>query len=102
MFADHGEGLGEREGFIGHVRFLNRQFIHVPLLVRIPGEAPRRVEESVSLRDVPSWLCAALGILGLSPPASRRVLADLRRGGVAPGPVYSFTFAPAAGGDCAR
>ena len=99
VFADHGEGLGEREGFIGHVRFLNRQFIHVPLLVRIPGEAPRRVEEPVSLRDVPSWLCAALGVRGSLLPLPAAAWPDLRRGGVAPGPVYSFTFAPAAGSD---
>ena len=100
MFADHGEGLGEREGFIGHVRFLNRQFIHVPLLVRIPGEAPRRIEEAVSLRDISSWLCDALGVRGSRlprfPPSS---WSGLRRGGVAPEPVYSFTFAPAAGSD---
>ena len=99
VFADHGEGLGEREGFIGHVRFLNRQFIHVPLLVRIPGEKPRRIEEPVSLRDVPSWLCAGLGIKGSLLPRPAVSWSDLRRGRTAPEPIYSFTFAPAAGSD---
>jgi hypothetical protein len=99
VFADHGEGLGEREGFIGHVRFLNRQFIHVPLLVRIPGETPRRVAGAVSLQDVSSWLCAGLGIQDSLLPHSAVSWSDLRRGRTAPEPVYSFTFAPAAGSD---
>ena len=99
VFADHGEGLGEREGFIGHVRFLNRQFIHVPLLARFPGETPRRIEGAVSLKEVSSWLCAALGVRDSRLPRSASSWSGLRRGRTAAGPVYSFTFAPAAGSD---
>jgi hypothetical protein len=49
IFADHGEGLGERDGYFGHVRFLNQQFIHVPLMIRLPGISPRHVSTPVSL-----------------------------------------------------
>ncbi len=99
VFSDHGEGLAERDAFIGHVRFLNRQFIRVPLLVRIPGETPRRIGEAVSLADVSSWLCEALGVDDSPLPRSGRTWSQLRRGLVDPAPVYSFTFAPAASSD---
>ncbi len=99
VFADHGEGLGEREGFVGHVRFLNRQFIHVPLLVRIPGEVPRRIAGPVSLQSVPSWLCDILAVENSPIPRSGTAWSDLHRGLSGPDPVYSFTFAPAAGND---
>jgi len=91
--ADHGEGLGEREGFFGHVRFLNRQFIRVPLLVRFPAEAPRRVHSPISLQAVPSWLADALAIEG------SRLPPGVPRGHAAAEPVCSFTFAPASGSD---
>ncbi len=93
------KGLGEREGFIGHVRFLNRQFIHVPLLVRLPGETPRRIDRPVSLREVPCWLSDILGIKGSRLPGSGASWSQLRRGNSAREPLHSFTFAPAAGSD---
>ena len=99
LFADHGEGLGEREGFIGHVRFLNRQFIRVPLFVRIPGEMPLRIDEPVSLHVLASLLSDVLGVEGSGFPRSAIALSDLRRGRCGREPVYSFTFAPAAGND---
>ena len=99
LFADHGEGLGEREGFVGHVRFLNRQFIHVPLLVRLPGETPRRIDSPVSLQEVPCWLSDILGIRGSRLPCSGASWFGLRRGNSGREPLYSFTFAPAAGSD---
>ncbi len=99
VFADHGEGLGEREGFIGHVRFLNRQFIRVPLWVRIPGQAPRRFNGPVSLREISSWLSGLLGIEGSPLIRAGSTWSDLRRGSPGREPVCSFTFAPAAGND---
>ncbi|HEX7502759.1 MAG TPA: sulfatase-like hydrolase/transferase, partial [Acidobacteriota bacterium] len=99
VFADHGEGLGEREGFVGHVRFLNRQFIHVPLLVRLPGEKPRRIESPVSLLEVPCWLSDILGIRGSRLSCSGASWSRLRRGDSGREPLYSFTFAAAAGSD---
>ena len=80
LFADHGEGLGEREGFIGHVRFLNRQFIRVPLFVRIPGETPLRIDEPVSLQALASLLSDVLGIEGSGFPRFAAAWSELRRG----------------------
>jgi len=51
--ADHGEALGEHE-YWGHgVTAWNNQ-LHVPVLLRLPGEVPagRRVRDVVSLLDV--------------------------------------------------
>lgn len=99
VFADHGEGLGERENYSGHVRFLNRQFIHVPLIVRIPGEGPRRFRQPVGLAAVAPWLLEALGVGDSLIPPAPVSLADLRRGCESRAPVLSFTFAPAAPSD---
>lgn len=51
LSADHGEALGER-GLLHHTRFLYDAFVHVPLVVRVPGVAAREVDEPVSLLDV--------------------------------------------------
>ena len=42
--SDHGEGLGERKGFIGHVENLSDSLIHVPLIIRLPKGHPRADE----------------------------------------------------------
>lgn len=49
--SDHGEGLGY-DGFWVHSVFLWESLVHVPLLLRAPGLAPRRVDDVVSLVDV--------------------------------------------------
>ena len=99
LFADHGEGLGEREGFIGHVRFLNRQFIRVPLLICIPGETPLRIDEPVSLQALASLLSDVLGVEGSGFPRFAAAWSELRRGRCDRSPIHSFTFAPASGSD---
>ncbi len=56
--ADHGEAFGEH-GERTHGMFLYDETIHVPLLIKLPGEKfqGRRVEERVALADVaPSLL----------------------------------------------
>jgi arylsulfatase A-like enzyme len=46
--ADHGEMLGEHQ-LMGHAFGVYQELIHVPLLIRFPGQASgRRVEEPVS------------------------------------------------------
>ena len=96
VFADHGEGLGEREGYWGHARYLNRQFIHVPLIVRLPAEAPRRFAQPVGLTAIAPWLLEALAIEGSPLPPAGVSLRDLRRQRTGESPLVSFTFAPAA------
>ncbi len=61
--SDHGESLGE-QGFFGHGGLTEEQ-IRVPLIMRIPGELPRRITEPVALIDV---LPTVLGLLGVEPP----------------------------------
>jgi arylsulfatase len=48
--ADHGQGLGQHE-FATHGLVWDEQ-LRVPLLVRVPGEAPHRVSVSMSSIDV--------------------------------------------------
>lgn len=91
MLSDHGEGLGdhlEQE----HGIFLYNESVHVPLLVKLPGQARRgtRVPQPVGLMDVTPTI---LGFLGLARDGlpGRDLL-------TAPGgderPLYSETFFP--------
>jgi arylsulfatase A-like enzyme len=49
--SDHGEGLGDG-GFWVHSVFLWETLVHVPLMLKVPGVAPRAVDRVVSLVDV--------------------------------------------------
>lgn len=49
--SDHGEGLG-RDGFWVHSVFLWESLVRVPLMLRIPGIAPRHFDQRVSVVDV--------------------------------------------------
>jgi arylsulfatase len=61
--ADHGEALGERDYWFAHGEHLDDPAIRVPLLVRAPGLAPGRRDETASLVDV---LPTVSGLLGSS------------------------------------
>ncbi len=61
LAGDHGEGLGEH-GERTHGFFIYNSTLHVPLLIKIPGAAPRVIEEDVSLIDVMPTLLQALRI----------------------------------------
>ena len=50
FLADHGESLGER-GLLGHNRFTTEQ-LRVPLIIRLPGVRPQRLNTPVQLIDV--------------------------------------------------
>lgn len=60
VVSDHGEELGDREGF-GHGQSVFQEQIHVPLLIRVPGMTARRIADPVSLVDVAPTLCELLG-----------------------------------------
>jgi arylsulfatase A-like enzyme len=66
--SDHGEQLGEH-GLFEHQNSLYRNAIHVPLLVRVPGEpgATGRIRKTVSVRDVGATI---LDLAGLDVPSS--------------------------------
>ncbi|MGH7541916.1 MAG: sulfatase-like hydrolase/transferase, partial [Gemmatimonadota bacterium] len=60
--SDHGEQFGEH-GLVDHGNSLYRPLLHVPLALRLPGEAVsrRRVGRPVSLRDLPATIADLLG-----------------------------------------
>ncbi|MDY0059345.1 MAG: sulfatase-like hydrolase/transferase [Myxococcota bacterium] len=51
LLSDHGEGNGEH-GFKWHGQHIYNEGMHVPLILRVPGAAPRRIATPVALLDV--------------------------------------------------
>ncbi|MEZ4424643.1 MAG: sulfatase [Gemmatimonadota bacterium] len=84
--SDHGEQIGDR-GRDGHGDRLYSQLVRVPLLLRLPGAVPEgvRIEDAVTLRDLPATVLDLAGISDGSgfPGAS---WAGLWRGERAPDP----------------
>jgi choline-sulfatase len=62
--GDHGESLGDH-GELEHGIFLYESTLHVPLIMRVPGVAPRRLGAITSLVDV---MPTVLGLLRLPGP----------------------------------
>ena len=61
LTSDHGEELLEH-GWIGHMRTLYDELLHVPLVISLPGRiAPQRIEDPVSLLDVRPTILAVAG-----------------------------------------
>jgi arylsulfatase A-like enzyme len=60
VVGDHGEGLGQH-GVTWHGGVWD-EHLRVPLLMRVPGQAPRRVEALASIEDVLPTLLAMLEI----------------------------------------
>ena len=81
--SDHGKELGER-GLIVHGTTLYEELTRVPLILRVPGVAPRVVDEPVMLVDVAPTLLSALGL----PPDERMQGRDL----LAPSPTGGRTI----------
>lgn len=65
VVADHGEGLSQH-GHAAHGGIWH-EHLHVPLVMRIPGETPRRVEGLATVADVLPTLIPRLGV----PPLER-------------------------------
>ncbi len=59
--ADHGEEFQEHGGW-GHGRNLNEEVLHVPFALRVPGVAPRRIDEPITLIDLAPTVLDALGV----------------------------------------
>ncbi len=59
--ADHGEHLFDH-GLLGHGTSVFEPLTHVPLLIRVPGDAPRRVDTVVEQVDLAPTLLASLGV----------------------------------------
>jgi arylsulfatase A-like enzyme len=90
--ADHGEALFEH-GFLGHNTQLYEESIHIPLLIRAPGLAPRRVSDLVELIDLTPTIVELAGLAG-APEASRfqgRSLVPAMTGGSLPKQKLAFS-----------
>jgi arylsulfatase A-like enzyme/Flp pilus assembly protein TadD len=61
LMADHGEGLGEH-GEKTHGFFVYNSTLHVPVIIRVPGAAPRVVSDEISSVDVMPTVLQALKI----------------------------------------
>lgn len=59
--ADHGEALGE-QGISGHAYYLNKEIVHVPLIIVCPEIKHKVHKEDVSLIDLPSTILKLNGI----------------------------------------
>lgn len=64
LSADHGEAFGEHRTF-HHATTVYDELLRVPLLARLPGVAPRRVKQPVSLVDLAPTI---LDLYGLETP----------------------------------
>jgi arylsulfatase A-like enzyme len=84
--ADHGEGLGQHH-WLEHALHLYEEQLHVPLLLRWPGEIPagRRITTAVALADVAPTILALVG-LPAGADMDGRSLAEAVRGGAEPTP----------------
>jgi arylsulfatase A-like enzyme len=84
VLGDHGEGLGQHDE-AAHGGTWNEQ-LHAPLVMRIPGEAPRREPALISAADVFPTLLGRLTLPAfaalLAQTSGRDVLSDGARSGV--------------------
>ena len=71
VMSDHGEAFGEHrfggERMYFHGQTIYDELLHVPLVIRVPGIAPRVVEQPVMLVDLGPTL---LDLVGRAPPPS--------------------------------
>lgn len=97
LAADHGEGLGEH-GEKTHGFFVYNSTLHVPLLIKIPGGAPRVIEDGVSLVDIMPTVLQELRI-SVPPTVQGRSLLSLILGRIgqpsgSASQLYSETYLP--------
>jgi arylsulfatase A-like enzyme len=93
LMSDHGEAFGEHV-FAGDRQFfhgstLYNEVIHVPLMVRVPGNKPRHAPEVVQLIDLAPTITA---LFGVAPPASfqgRSLVPALEGRALSPLPAFS-------------
>ena len=89
VVADHGEEFLEH-GDIKHCRSLYEAEIHVPLVLFVPGVAPRRVAQPVSNLDLMPTLLDLVGIASRVARPEGRALRPLLRPGGRVAPAFQF------------
>lgn len=74
--SDHGEAFGEEGIYCAHGEGLGEALLRVPLLLRVPGQAPGVRRDRVGLAEVAPTLLALAGVAGLD-GAGRSLLEDV-------------------------
>lgn len=72
--SDHGEGLGDHK-LVGHVERLTDELIHVPLMIKLPANDPRRAELERAAKGLVTHLDIVptlLEVIGLPPLPGQR------------------------------
>lgn len=89
--SDHGEGLGEHDYYFEHGWFVYQDQLHVPWLIRLPGQTPRSIERPVELLDLAPTLVDLLGlpVTGHFQGTSLVPLVEDRE--IHPAPIYAVT-----------
>ncbi len=78
--SDHGEEFWDH-GSVGHGHSVYEELLHVPLFVRLPGNAPRRIDSAAGLVDIMPTILEALGLPVPEDLSGRSLLPDLRAEG---------------------
>ena len=89
--ADHGEAFREH-GALQHNTTVYEEMIHVPLIVRLPSDAPlpERFGGVVELRSIFPTVCAALAIAGCPEALAPSLFERIRDAQVRPGLARSW------------
>ncbi len=61
VVGDHGEGLGDH-GELTHGLTIYDSILRVPLIIRVPGQAPGRIPSAVQTIDVMPTVCELVGV----------------------------------------
>ncbi len=102
VVGDHGESLDEHDYHFSHGRLPHSPDTQVPLLIRIPGEPPARINAAVSVVDIAPTVLTAVGLpvpeafdgVALQTAPEDRVVRSLT-----PLPLMSMLRKPGADGD---
>ncbi len=94
LTGDHGESMGENDLFFKHGPHVSVSDTHVPLAIRIPGEAPRVSLAQVRTLDVPRTVLPLLGLDHSMLPEESTDILPLARGGKSL-PVFAVATQPA-------
>lgn len=94
IVGDHGEGLGEFRGHVGHIHHLNRPYMHVPLIISGCGVKDRgAVSRRVSTLEITPTI---LDLLGLEKTEFMRPSSLFSNASKDEGPLLFETYTPEA------
>jgi arylsulfatase A-like enzyme len=79
--SDHGESLGEHNYYFEHGKFSYEPCLRVPLIVRIPGLSPRRIDRPVPLLDVHPTILDYAGVRSAVHQEGLSLIEQLRSAG---------------------